>query len=323
MPFIDADTVHRLLAYPGLIDALESAHREPPPLVGRTLLQPDADSTHGDESFLVLPAWIPGRVMGVKMATVIPANASRPSRLPSIHAAYQLFDGTTGVPLATLDGTALTLRKTAADSGLGCRLLARGDARVLLMVGAGAMAPHLVAAHHAARPSIERVMVWNRNADNRDRLVDELCAQGIDAGAVDDLTEAVPHADIICCATAATEPLIRGTWLQPGQHLDLVGAFDPGMRESDDDCVRRAELFVDLPLSTVESAGDLVQPLADGVIARDDIRADLFDLCQGRHPGRSSTDAITLFKNGGGGHLDLFTAEHCHGRALADHRDAS
>ena len=312
MDLIDADTVHQLLDYPGLIDALETAHREPAPLVGRSLLQPAADGDHGDESFLVLPAWSPGQFMGVKMATVIPANATRSAGRPTIHAAYQLFDGTTGEPLAAIDGTALTLRKTAADSGLGCRLLARAGARVLLMVGAGALASHLVAAHRAARPSIDRVMVWNRSRGNRDQVVTALREQGVAAEAVDDLAAAVPQADIISCATAATEPLIRGQWLQPGQHLDLVGSFEPGMRESDDDCVRRAELFVDLPLSTVESSGDLVQPLADGVISRDDIRGDLFDLCQGRHPGRESDHAITLFKNGGGGHLDLFTAAHCH-----------
>lgn len=314
MQLIDGDTTHRLLDYPGLIDALEVAHGQAPPLVDRALLQPGAGSGHSDESFLVLPAWAPGRAMGVKMATVMPGNATCGTGLPNIHAAYQLFDGDTGEPWAAIDGTALTLRKTAADSGLGSRLLARSDARVLLMVGAGAMAPHLVAAHRAVRPSIERVFVWNRSAAARDALVAELRAAGVSAEAVDELAPAVPEADIITCATAATAPLIRGAWLRPGQHLDLVGAFEPGMRESDDDCVRRASLFVDLPMTTVDNAGDLVQPLADGVITRDDIRADLFDLCRDRHPGRTGNDAITLFKNGGGGHLDLFTAEHCYRR---------
>jgi ornithine cyclodeaminase/alanine dehydrogenase-like protein (mu-crystallin family) len=311
MDYIDANAVHRLLDYPGLIDALESAHREASPLVDRSLLQPLGDSPHADESFLVLPAWIPGRVMGVKMATVIPANAERTAGAPTIHAAYQLFDGETGIPIASIDGTALTLRKTAADSGLGSRLLARPDATTLLMVGAGALGPHLIAAHRAARPSINRVLVWNRTPAHRDALVADLRDQGIDAAAVDTPEAGVHAADIISCATAATEPLIRGTWLRPGQHLDLVGAFNPDMRESDDDCVRRAEIFVDLRLSTVDSAGDLVQPIAAGVIGRDAIRGDLYELCRGEARGRSGADAITLFKNGGGGHLDLFTAEHC------------
>lgn len=312
MQLIDAETTHSLLDYPGLIAALAAAHAQAQPLVDRSLLQPEADPDHRDQSFLVLPAWAPGRAMGVKMATVMPGNAARDPALPNIHAAYQLFDGDTGEPLAVIDGTALTLRKTAADSGLGSRLLARPDAGVLLMVGAGAMAPHLIAAHRTARPSLERVLVWNRSTAARDRLVAELVAEGVDAAAVDDLGPAVPQADIISCATSTTTPLIPGQRLRAGQHLDLVGAFNPGMRESDDDCVRRASLFVDQPLSTMDNAGDLVQPLACGVITRNDIEADLFDLCQGQHPGRASDDEITLFKNGGGGHLDLFTAEHCY-----------
>lgn len=315
---IDAETVHRLLDYPGLMHALAEAHREDPPLVDRALLQPAAGGQHGDEAFLVQPAWVPGRALGVKMATVMPRNATRAGNRPSIHAAYQLFDGDTGEPLAGIDGTALTLRKTAADSGLGSHLLAAAGPRVLLMVGAGALAPHLIAAHRAAHSSIEQVLVWNRGRDRRNTLVQQLRDGGARAEPVDDLASAVPEADIISCATAATRPLIRGQWLRPGQHLDLVGAFNPVMRESDDDCVRRASLFVDLRLTTVESAGDLVQPIASGVITAQDVRADLFELCRGEHAGRSTGDEITLYKNGGGGHLDLFTAEHCHRR----HADA-
>lgn len=311
MQFIDAEAVRQHLPYPDLINALEAHHRNPPPLVGRSLLQPAPDSDHAEESFLVLPAWIPGRVIGVKMATVIPANAERGAGDPTIHAAYQLFDGANGVPLACIDGTALTLHKTAADSGLGSRLLARADASTLLMVGAGALAPHLIAAHRAARPSLNRVLIWNRTPARRDALVADLRAQGLDAAPVETPAAGVGEADIICCATAATEPLIQGAWLRPGQHLDLVGAFNPAMRESDDDCVRRAEIFVDLRLSTVDSAGDLVQPIAAGVMDREDVRGDLFELCTGAVRGRSGEEAITLYKNGGGGHLDLFTAEHC------------
>lgn len=322
MQLLNADTVHRLLDYRSLMDALEAAHRETPPLLERALLQPPAESTHRDESFLVLPAWIPGRVMGVKMATVIPANARRPGERPTIHAAYQLFDGETGEPLASLDGTALTLRKTAADSGLGSRLLAPSAARTLLMVGAGALAPHLVAAHRAARPSIDRILVWNRTPERRDALVDELAAEGLNVEAVDHLANSIRDADVISCATATHQPLIHGHRLRPGQHLDLVGAFRADMRESDDDCVRRASVFVDLRLTTVDSAGDLAGPIADGVIARGDVRADLFELCSGTSTARVSDDEITLFKNGGGGHLDLFTAEYCYRRFREEQRAA-
>lgn len=310
MQLIDADSVHGLLDYPGLIEALEAAHRGPMPLMDRSLLQAAERTAHAGESFLVLPAWVPGRALGVKMATVVPRNAGRADALPTIHAAYQLFDGDTGRPTAVIDGTALTLRKTAADSGLGCRLLARRDVHTLLMVGAGALASHLVAAHRAARPALERVLVWNRTPAGRDALVQRLRADGIDAEGVDALGEAVPQADVISCATASTQPLVEGARLRAGQHLDLVGSFSPAMREADDECVRRAAVFVDVRATTVEVAGDLCRPIADGVIDADDVRADLFELCTGAHPGRGGGDDITLYKNGGGGHLDLFTAEH-------------
>lgn len=317
MQLIDGPSVHALLDYPGLIAALEAAHREAPPVVDRALLRPPAESAHADESFLVLPAWQPGRAMGVKMATVVPANARRAAGQATIHAAYQLFDGDDGVPLAALDGTALTLRKTAADSGLGARLLAPPQPRTLLMVGAGALAPHLIAAHRAARPSIEHVAIWNRTPASRDALVEQLAAEPFTTEASDDLDDTVATADVICCATAATAPLISGERLRPGQHLDLVGAFRPDMRESDDACVQRARLFVDLRLSTLDSAGDLVQPVNDGVIARADVRGDLYELINGTVAGRTGDDDITLYKNGGGGHLDLFTAWHCWQRFAA------
>lgn len=308
MHVIDAETVHELLAYPGLIEALARCHEDTPPAIERTLMQAPDHGIHQGESFLVLPAWFPGRVMGVKMATVLPRNAE--AGRPTIHASYQLFDGHTGEPKANIDGSALTVRKTAADSALGSRLLSRPDAATLLMVGAGAMAPHLIAAHRAARPNLRRVLVWNRSTHNRDDLVEALRAEEIDAESTDDLADAVAEADIVCCATATMEPLIRGEWLCPGQHLDLVGSFNPSMRETDDACVRRARLFVDFRPSTVEAAGDLFHPITDGVISEADVLADLFDLCSRRHRGRRDDTEITLFKNGGGAHLDLFTAEH-------------
>jgi len=308
MHVIDAETVHEHLPYPGLIEALARAHRASPPRMERTLMQGPDHGVHQGEAFLVLPAWFPGRAMGVKMATVIPRNAD--AGRPTIHANYQLFDGDTGEPKANIDGTALTLRKTAADSALGSRLLSRTDASTLLMVGAGALAPHLIAAHQAARPSLRRVLVWNRTRHHRDSLVEALRAEEIDAEAIDSIADAIPQVDIICCATGTMEPLIKGDLLQPGQHLDLVGAFNPSMRESDNECVRRARLFVDFRASTVEAAGDLFHPITDGVIEESDVLADLFELCSGDHPGRRNEAEITLFKNGGGAHLDLFTAEH-------------
>jgi ornithine cyclodeaminase len=309
MRVIDADSVHRLLDYAGLVEALAAAHRQAPPLIGRSLLVPPEGAGHPGEGFLVLPAWAHGRAFGVKMVTILPGNAELEGGPPSVQATYQLFEGRTGQPVAVLDGTALTLRKTAADSGLGAKLLARPDVQTMLIVGAGALAPHLIGAHLAVRPSLERVLVWNRSAPRRDRLLADLAARGIAAEASDDLEAGVCAADLISVATMATAPLVRGAWLKPGSHLDLVGAYQPTMRESDDEAVRRARIHVDYRGSTVEESGDLTQPLASGAITEEDILGDLFDLCQGRAPGRRGADEITLYKNGGGSHLDLFSAE--------------
>lgn len=308
MHAIDAAAVHRFLPYDPLIEALAAAHRDSTPEIGRALLSPPAQSGHGEEGFLVLPAWAPGRALGVKMATFFPHNASSVDDLPTVQAVYQLFDGRDGRPLAVIDGTALTLRKTAGDSGLGARLLARVDAEVLLMIGAGALAPHLIRAHMTARPSLRRVLVWNRTAARRDSLLAELGREGLPGEAAADLETAVRAADVVCAATMATEPLVQGAWLKPGSHVDLVGGFTPAMREADDEVVRRARIFVDFRGSTVAEVGDLTQPIADGLIAAQDVLGDLFDLCQGRC-GRAADEEITFYKNGGGGHLDLFTAE--------------
>jgi ornithine cyclodeaminase len=306
---IDAESVHRLLDYAPLVEALAAAHREAPPLVGRSLLEPPPGAGRVGEGFLVLPAWAHGRAFGVKMVTIVPGNADLADGPPTVQAVYQLFEGVTGRPVAVIDGTALTLRKTAADSGLGAKLLARDDVRTLLMIGAGALAPHLIGAHLAVRPSLERVLVWNRSAPRRDRLLERLARQGVPAEASDDLEAAVRAADVISAATLASEPLVRGAWLRPGTHVDLVGAYTPTMREADDEAMRRARVHVDYRGSTIGESGELIQPIASGAITEQDVLGDLFDLCQGRTPGRRAADEITLFKNGGGSHLDLFTAE--------------
>ena len=177
---------------------------------------------------------------------------------------------------------------------------------LLLMVGAGGLGAHLIAAHRAVRPSIERVLIWNRSPEKAAALVDA----GIAHEVVDDLNAAVADADIVSTATMTKEPLVKGAFLRPGTHLDCVGAFLPDHREVDDDVVTRTEIFVDSREAAVHESGDLVIPTAAGTIEAAAVRADLFELCQGRHPGRSDLDAITMFENGGGGHLDLMTARH-------------
>jgi ornithine cyclodeaminase len=298
---LGADDVARGGGYLALVDALERAHRDAPAAVERIVYGPEGRP----EKFLALPAWQDGEAIGIKLVTVFPDNPHRHA-LPSVQAVVMLFDGSTGEPLALIDGTELTYRKTAADSALGSRFLSRPDARTLLMVGAGGLARHLIAAHRAVRPSIERVLIWNRTTSKAEQLV----AEGVADAVVDDLGEATREADIVCTATMAREPLIRGTWLSSGAHVDCVGAYLPDHREIDDDVVRRAEIYVDSRIATLTEGGDLVIPIRAGVISADDVRADLYELSRGTQTGRTHRDAITLFENGGGGHLDLMVARH-------------
>lgn len=307
MKWIDADQVHGTLEYRGLIDGLNRAHCGAAPKTDRFKMDQQKQGQLPD-IFLGLAAWQEGGMYGVKLVSSFPGNFPKYG-LPTTSAVYVLFDGETGRPLAAMDGTALTLRKTAADSALGADLLANADSANLLMVGAGAMAPHLIQAHKAARPSINKVTVWNRTRSRAEALVAELGGIGIEATVTDDLAGAAKQADVISCATMSTAPLIEGAWLKPGCHVDLVGAFTADMRETDDETVARAEVFLDW-WGCVERIGDLMGPINSGRITRDHLRADLYDLCGAGKPGRSDPSAITLFKNGGGGHLDLFVATY-------------
>ncbi|MGE0005314.1 MAG: Gfo/Idh/MocA family oxidoreductase [Parvibaculaceae bacterium] len=297
MRFISSDEVHRVCAWTRLCDAIFAAHRGPEPRVGRCELH---GARNGErETYFNLPAWQPGVAMGTKVVTVFPGNRD----LPSVQALYPLFDGRTGQPLAVLDGTALTYRKTAADSALGARLLSNPGSRSLVMVGAGALAPYLVAAHRAVRPGIDRVRIWNRDPARAEKLAEKL-----EAEVARDLEAAVRAADIVTCATSSTSPLVEGAWLKPGAHLDLVGSFTPEMRECDDEAVKRSRLFVDSRRFAIDQPGDLADPLRRGIIRRHDVEADLFELCRDGYDVNRKRDDITLFKNGGGAHLDLFTA---------------
>ncbi len=259
-----------------------------------------------DGTLLLMPAWQAGGHMGVKVVSVFPDNARR--GLPSVLGAYLLLAAGTGEVLALLDGPMLTLRRTAAASALAASYLARRDAARLLMVGTGALAPHLVRAHAAVRP-IGEVRIWGRTPSKARALAQRLDAVGLAAEATDDLAASVPAADVITCATMAIEPLIEGAWLRPGQHLDLVGGYRPDMREADDEAVRRATVFVDTRAGACTEAGDIVQAVAGGALDADTIAADLFDLCRGDHPGRRDDDEITFFKSVGTALEDLAAAE--------------
>jgi ornithine cyclodeaminase len=309
LPYIPAAAVHAALDFPALVDALRHAfvRGASAPVRASHEVTPEGDR------LLLMPAW-DGDGLGVKIVTVFPGNRKR--GVASVAALYVLMDGATGHPRALIDGEALTLRRTGAASALASGYLSRRDARRLLVVGTGALAPTMAEAHCAARP-IEHIDVWGRSLQRAAVTAARLVARGLPARAVADLDRALADADIVTCATTATEPILRGATLRPGMHVDLVGAFTRYMRESDDEAVRRARVFVDTFAGALAEAGDLVTPLAAGSIARGHVLAELADLCSGRHPGREHDDEITLFKSVGTALEDLcaarLVAERCAG----------
>ncbi|WP_320775646.1 ornithine cyclodeaminase family protein [Streptomyces sp. CRN 30] len=260
--------------------------------------------TEGDATLLLMPAWSEGGFLGVKLVNVFPANAALGR--PALSSAYILASAVTGEHLAVIDGDELTRRRTMATSALAATYLARPDSGVLLVVGAGHVAS-LTADAYRSVLGIRTVLVHSRSAESAARLAARLTGRGVEARAVTDLPAAVAEADIVSCATLATEPVIRGEWLRPGTHLDLVGGFRPTMREADDTCVRRGTVFIDTPQAVRES-GDLTQPLARGVLTPDDIRGTLSGLCSGTVPGRRSPQEITVFKSVGSALADLTAA---------------
>ena len=182
MRVVDAEEVHRLLDYPSLVEALRETFRRGVDRAERQLLsQPLADGRRND--WLILPAWQFGRHQGVKLVSVYPGNEDR--GIASVQGLYLLFDGSSGLPLLCIDGAALTARKTAANSALAAGYLARPDAATLLMLGAGVMAPHLIAAHAAVRP-IRRVLIWNRTSARAAALADALALPGVAVGVARD-----------------------------------------------------------------------------------------------------------------------------------------
>ncbi|MCV9998284.1 ornithine cyclodeaminase family protein [Pararhizobium sp. YC-54] len=253
-------------------------------------------------TLLLMPAWQPGSYIGVKMVSVFPGNSGR--NLPAIHGSYLLSSGKTGQLLAIIDGAELTARRTAAASALAAGYLAAKDARRMLMVGAGRLSQNLIEAHASVRPICE-VTIWARDARKAQATAAQLDLPGITVSVATDLEAAARQADIISCATLSSEPLIRGDWLKDGAHLDLVGAFKPSMRETDDRAVERATLFVDTRDGALTEGGDLVQPLRAGIIAAGSVRADLAELAGGRHAGRTRPGEITLFKSVGAALEDL------------------
>jgi len=251
---------------------------------------------------LLMPAWLEGRYYGIKTINIAPGNAAR--GLPGLHAAYVLFDATTGVPLALMDGNEITARRTAAASALAASFVASSDAEHLLIVGAGRIARLLPDAYSAVLP-IQRVTVWARKLDHSEALATALRNLGHNAHAAADLQSAVREADIVSCATLATLPLIEGAWLQPRSHLDLIGSFTPAMREADDACFAGAAIYVDTE-EALQKSGELIGPLVRGVFSASDVRGTLASLS--RQPAARNEHQRTVFKSVGSALEDLAAA---------------
>jgi ornithine cyclodeaminase len=297
-----ADDVATTLDYPALIGGLEAAFREGGHGLPRTIHQVP------EGLVALMPVW--GDQMGaVKIATVIPANPEV-HQLPAVQAQVLLFDRATGSALALVEGGEITRRRTAAASALAASYLARQNAETLLVIGSGALAAYLAAAHAAVRP-IRQVKIWGRSAVKAEAAAERLrsTCPTLKIAASLDLAKDAAAADIISCATSASEPVLHGRWISPGTHVDLVGGFSPKARECDDDTVRGARIFVDTFDGALAEAGDLLIPMANGVIGRAQILGDLGGLCRADVQGRTSPDDITLFKSVGAAIEDLTAAQ--------------
>ncbi len=305
MRFFTEHDVHRTLDLSALADAIAATLRGEAAAPLR-----HAHALSDSDTLLLMPAWSAGvgadaGALGVKLVTVVPGNRER--ERPTVNAIYVLFDRVTGEPRAVIDGESLTLRRTAAASLLASRYLARPDAAHVLVIGTGRLAPFMARAHCRER-SVTRLQIWGRQGAGAQTLAQQLRDEGLPAQATDDLEQAVRDAEIITCATTATAPVVLGTWIAPGCHLDLVGGFKRSMREADDAAIARSRVFVDTYAGALAEAADIVEPLERGVIARKDVLGELAELVRNTVAGRTGDDDITLFKSVGTAIEDLAAA---------------
>lgn len=304
MDFIDKTAVARLAPYPALIAALASGLQRPIESPPRSHYAPN----HDDSAVLIMPAWKPGGIMGVKLVSIWPGNNA--CGQPAVSAVYVALSCKDGRPLAVLDGTELTLRRTAAAAALAAQVLARKNSRTLAVLGTGALSAHMALAHNSAL-RLQDIVIWGRSAAKAQQVVDELAGQGVAAHASIDLRAAVEQADVIAAVTTATQPFVRSEWVRPGTHLGLIGAFTPDMAEAQPALLARSRLFADTRQGVLEKGGEVWQALAQGLIVASDLRAELAELAaQPALAWRAGDHDITVFKSVGFASLDLIAAEH-------------
>ncbi len=309
---LDAQTLAKTLPYEQLIEALDEAFTKDVSVPVRAHHEVRVPGRRAG-TLLLMPAWREGAYVGVKIVTVFPDNTKQGQ--PAVYGSYLLMSADTGMPVALLDGTELTLRRTAAASALASSYLSRKDASRMLMIGTGNLAPHLIRAHSIARP-VREVCIWGRRTEAARELANKLSSSSLSVSVAESLQKEIQNADIISCATLASEPIVKGEWLVPGQHIDLVGAFTPTMSEADSAAVAVANVYVDTRDGAFSEAGEIVQALANGSISKSDIMGSLRELAIGAVRGRTTAGEITLFKSVGTALEDLAAAE----LAIKNHR---
>lgn len=303
MKVFDKQQTADALSYAALIEAIEQMFKQDYIVPRRHNHAIDSDDAGA--TLLIMPAWQKNRYMGIKHVTIYPDNGKK-FGLAGLFSTYTLFDAKNGMPIAVMDGDTITCQRTAAASALAAKFLARRQSKDLLIVGAGNVARELAFAYGALF-NLETVKVWNTTYERAVNLATDLKAKGFKAVAVENLQEAVETSDIVSCATLSTGPLIKRAWIKPGTHVDLIGSFKPDMRESDDAMFADTSVFIDTS-EALDKAGDLLSPIAAGVLQRDQVKADLETLCQGKHQGRTHEDEITVYKAVGTAIEDLAAA---------------
>ncbi|GGG55269.1 ornithine cyclodeaminase family protein [Bizionia arctica] len=268
-----------------------------------------------DSTLLLMPAWNPSKIAGVKIVTVSPENSQ--FGLPSIQGTYIYFDALKGTVKAIMEAKSLTVKRTAAASALASSYLSRKDSKSMLMIGTGALSINLIKAHASVRP-IENVFIWGRNFKKAEAIAKELKNEKFNVYPIKTIEEKISEVDIVSCATLSKTPLVLGAYLKSGQHLDLVGAYKPDMREADDDTIKKASIFIDTFQGGLKESGDIVIPLKNGTLQEKDIKADLFQLCSNQKSGRQNKDEITFFKSVGHSLEDLTAATYYYNKFKND-----
>lgn len=302
MKYFDKTEIEQFLDYPSLIDFLESSFKDDYEVPPRMHFDYQGENALLDSTLLLMPAWKNERFVGLKVLTISPFNNEK--NKPTIQGIYILMDAKDVEILAQFDAKSLTNLRTAASSALASRFLSKKDAKSMLMIGTGTLAPELIKAHCAVRP-IEKVWIWGRNRDKARKISVDLALDWMEVRPCENISDYIPQVDIISTGTSSSNPLVFGDQLVAGQHLDLVGAFKPAWREADDN----ASVLVDTLEGTLKESGELLIPMEKGLFKPDDIKADLFDLCRGNHQGREDGDQKTVFISMGYALEDLAAVE--------------